>query len=163
MKLTRLEKQLLRAIQDHYPFIWNKDEAEEILTKLEKPLITKEDLVNRFRTYAPDEIEKSIKRLISYQCVKEVYLYEEGDYITRILRPGKSIRVVPIKMGKGKNGLQITSYGKEITSTFFRNRASVILSQWGKKIIEEQVPLFIAFLLGSGLTFLGINLKTFLK
>ena len=68
-----------------------------------------------------------------------------------------------MKMGKGENGLQITSFGKEITSTFFRNRASGILSQWGKKVIEEQVPLIIAFLLGIGLTFLGINLKSFLK
>ena len=80
MKLTRLEKRVLRFIDKHFPAAWESANAEAVLTKQERPLATKVELTAAFPGYPAEAVDAAVKKLVAFGCVKEVYLYAEDDF-----------------------------------------------------------------------------------
>lgn len=163
MKFNRLERQVLRYIDDQYPIVWNQADKQEIIAVGERPLPTVELITQRFRKCDSNTLVHALNTLISYQCVAKVYLRSRDDFAEVMTAPGVVHRMPVAKPGGGVDAFQITEFGKAKIEEFWDSRIRRLLSKWAEKLAEEYVPLIIAFLLGFLLSSaFGIDIKKIL-
>ena len=122
MKFNRLERQVLRYIDDQYPIVWNQADKQEIIAVGERPLPTVELITQRFRKCDSNTLVHALNTLISYQCVAKVYLRSRDDFAEVMTAPGVVHRMPVAKPGGGVDAFQITEFGKAKIEEFWDSR-----------------------------------------
>lgn len=147
MKLTRLEKQLLRFVEEKFPIEWEKT-PQEYQTKEEKPLVTEEEIKAQFPKQNATDVSAAIKKLCTFLLIKKEYLYVTTDFIEVATSPGSIIRMPGAKTGDGVDGYQVTKLGKETIAEFWREKGKKVLMSWGQQLAEKYGLHILMFLGG---------------
>jgi hypothetical protein len=122
MKISLLERKLLRFIDKHYPIAWDRLDEKEIIAVGERQLPSLGDISRSFDKNQPAEISNALKSLIGYQYVAEVYLRSREDYEEVTIAAGKKLRMLSSAKGTGVDALQITSIGKSAIESFWDSK-----------------------------------------
>ncbi len=163
MKLTILERRILRFIDRRYPIARNESDSKKMVAIGERPLPTAEEVTQQFNRCRRNEITKAITTLIGYQCVEVVYLYDRSDFREIGLLAGQTVRLPVAKPENGMHALQVTEIGKTTIHEFLDSKAWRLLSNGVAKAAEEYLPLIVSFLLGVLLaSVFGIDVKKML-
>ena len=148
MKLSKLEKKLLKSVSDYYPPVWSEVESKKIKTIDERPLASEPHLSKAFSKYSKEELEAAMKHLEGIQCIKKVYLYSPEDFEELTLSPGNSMRVPFSKGGSGTFGYQATQDGREMLENLPSTKFFVFIGNSFKKLFEDNLPKVLLLILG---------------
>ncbi len=165
MKLSRIEKQVLKDIEKQFPIEWTETSGD-YLTKEELPLATEEDIKARLPKVQPSEVSAAITKLCTHLHIKKVYLFSPDDFSTVQACAGSTLRMPLAKPGKGVDGYQVTKRGKEAIADFWTEKAKKTLKEQGKKLVEDKLRDVLFFLAGSlftSVTIFGFNIQNPIK
>ena len=158
MKFSRLDFSILRSIHDAFPIPFVAS-PKSVIAVGERPLLTEELLCKKLLKASPESVCSSLARLIAFQCIEKVYLYSQNEFAEQ-WAAGRTIRHVVLTPPSGLNCFQVTQHGIETLEKCFRERVKRTTAHWISKLLEEYVPLLIAFGLGMLLSSLfGFDLK----
>jgi hypothetical protein len=164
MELSRLDKQILKFIHNSYPIVYDPSEANRVIAIKERPLQTEKDIQLKFSSKTADNVIKAIQHLMAFQCIKEVYLYAQEDFVEQNIGPGRKIRHVALKQGEGHNGYQVTGFGEKVINDFISERFKRWIGKLIGTFLEKHFLLILVFLLGILFSSLfGWNLRAILK
>jgi hypothetical protein len=127
MKLSRLERSVLRSIKREYTIVYDPSD-KSIIAVGERSLLTAEAISTKCKT--PLESTKAaVSKLVSYQCIAKVYLFSTSEFKQQWMG-GKVLRLPLAAPPAGKHCDQMTNFGQEVLGGLAKERAKHVVSKW---------------------------------
>jgi len=145
VKLSRLDRRVLRLVRDAYPIPYDPDN-KEILAVGERPLVTDESLHAECVTATASDIRQVTEKLRQFQLIRAVYLCDEREFHEQYTGAGNLIRHVvagPAGGPFGKYTYQVTTHGVAEIEKFLPERLKRMV--W--KAVEERGGVVVVALL----------------
>jgi len=92
VKLSPLDRRLLRLIYKTYPIAFASEDEDAVIAIGERPLATEESILQAVPNSSPGEVSKSLATLVAFQCIQKVYLSGPKDFVEQMTTPGRIVR-----------------------------------------------------------------------
>ncbi|HWE36987.1 MAG TPA: hypothetical protein VG406_10510, partial [Isosphaeraceae bacterium] len=150
MNLNHTELKILKFIDRTFDVVFERADAAAIFTPEERPLATLDLIEATFCPggMSPEEIEKVVKKLLSYKLVKSIHLHEPNEFVEVRTSASGTIRQPVACPPTGKDGFQITQNGKDYLANRPWEKTKRKLLGYLDKALEQYIGVIIGLILG---------------
>lgn len=147
MKLSRLEKRVLKVIHDAYPIPYDPEaDKGKVLAIGERPIINDETIQTNCVCTLSD-VRQTTEKLLNFQLIHRVYLCDPKEFVEQGTGGGHTIRLIVLVKGApfGQYIFQITKHGVAEVEKFVPER----LKRAFWKAVEEKGGLVLWTAIGA--------------
>lgn len=163
MKLSSLEKRILKYILEQYPDTAHYAADDKYPLADECPLPTTQKIGEAHPDATAEQVNAAVTRLVSLKLVQDIYLYTSSEVVRAKGGAGKGVKIPLAIDGSGPTGYQATAFGETTRNDFWDKWLKEQGTKFAESLAKEYGAKILAALGGFGLAVLlaafGVDMR----